>query len=151
MKRIQINPIAQAPNQTLFLTVVDILAFFVLYLCNHNGLNQSYFQMNPLFKLKKTFLFYFIYLWNFCFTNIDYMDKSIGTPPSNEQVWLLQQFPWVQMLKHIMMFYGIVFFTCYSNRLDRTLFYSNMTMPLCIRQGSKRKWLIQSVWKNWSA
>ncbi len=28
--------------------------------------------------------------------------------------------------------------------LDRTLFYSNMTMPLCIRQGSKRK-MIDSV------
>ncbi len=26
----------------------------------------------------------------------------------------------------------------YSNSLDRTLFYSNMTVPLCIRQGSKR-------------
>ncbi len=29
-------------------------------------------------------------------------------------------------------------FLFYSNSLDRTLFYSNMTMPLCIRQGSKR-------------
>ncbi len=25
----------------------------------------------------------------------------------------------------------------YSNSLDRTLFYSNMTVPLCMRQGSK--------------
>ncbi len=26
----------------------------------------------------------------------------------------------------------------YSNSLDRTLVYSNMTVPLCMRQGSKR-------------
>ncbi len=29
-------------------------------------------------------------------------------------------------------------FSFYSNSLDRMLFYSNMTVPLCIRQGSKR-------------
>ncbi len=28
-------------------------------------------------------------------------------------------------------------FKFYCNSLERTLFYSNMTVPLCIRQGSK--------------
>ncbi len=39
---------------------------------------------------------------------------------------------------------------CASNIIATvwTLFSSNMTMSLCIRQGSKRKWLIESVWKN---
>ncbi len=42
------------------------------------------------------------------------------------------------MFKHLMIFYGIVCVYFYSNSLDRTLFYSYMTVPLCIRKGSKR-------------
>ncbi len=42
------------------------------------------------------------------------------------------------MFNHIMIFYGIVCFLFNSNSLDRTLFYSNMTVSLCIRQESKR-------------
>ncbi len=37
-----------------------------------------------------------------------------------------------------MIFWGIVCFWFYNNSLDRTLFYSNMTVSLCTRQGSKR-------------
>ncbi len=46
--------------------------------------------------------------------------------------------------------YNDILGKCASNIIATvwTLFYSNMTMPLCIRQGSKRKWLIESVWKN---
>ncbi len=40
----------------------------------------------------------------------------------------------------------------YSNSLDRTLFYSNMTVSLCIRQGSKRNDDSVSVEElDWSA
>ncbi len=43
-------------------------------------------------------------------------------------------------------------FKFYSNSLDRTLFYSNITMPLCIRQGSKRNYDSVSVEElDWSA
>ncbi len=43
-------------------------------------------------------------------------------------------------------------FWFYSNSLDRTLFYSNMTVSLCIRQGSKRNDDSVSVEElDWSA
>ncbi len=43
-------------------------------------------------------------------------------------------------------------FKFFSNSLDRTLFYSNMTVPLCIRQGSKRNDDSVSVEElDWSA
>ncbi len=43
-------------------------------------------------------------------------------------------------------------FKFYSNNLDRTLFYSNMTVSLCIRQGSNRNDDSVSVEElDWSA
>ncbi len=43
-------------------------------------------------------------------------------------------------------------FQFYSNSLDGTLFYSSMTVPLCIRQGSKRNYDSVSVDElDWSA
>ncbi len=43
-------------------------------------------------------------------------------------------------------------FLIYWNSLDRTLFYSNMTVHLCIRQGSKRNYDSVSVEElDWSA
>ncbi len=51
-----------------------------------------------------------------------------------------------------MIFLGIVCFWFYSHSLDRTLFYSNMTVSLCIRQGSKRNDDSVSVEElDWSA
>ncbi len=41
------------------------------------------------------------------------------------------------MFKHIMISRELCASNCISNRLYRTLFYSNMTVPLCISQGSK--------------
>ncbi len=51
-----------------------------------------------------------------------------------------------------MIFWGIVCFLFYSNSLDRTLFYSNMTVSLYIRQESKRNDDSVSVEElDWSA
>ncbi len=51
-----------------------------------------------------------------------------------------------------MIFSGIVCFLFYSSSLDRTLFYSNMTVSLCIRQESKRNDGSVSVEElDWSA